>query len=142
MLSCGADCTALRTALYLHPMLGWAVQLCVRRPPHPSQPLVAPDSPAANFSTQPLHRTHASIRLYTHPRDHTAAGALYPYCCLSPVQCCLLFVLQVYGIAWNPLRPSDGRRGSEFVSYGVKHLKSWVVNDQVGPACRFCRSHA
>lgn len=24
----------------------------------------------------------------------------------------------------------DGRRGSEFCSYGVKHLKSWIVNDQ------------
>ena len=23
----------------------------------------------------------------------------------------------------------DGRRGSEFLSYGVKHLKTWVVND-------------
>ena len=37
----------------------------------------------------------------------------------------------VYGIVWNPLRPSDGRRGSEFCSYGVKHLKTWIVNDQV-----------
>lgn len=36
----------------------------------------------------------------------------------------------VYGVVWNPLRPSDGRRGSEFASYGVKHLKTWVVNDQ------------
>jgi hypothetical protein len=23
----------------------------------------------------------------------------------------------------------DGRRGSEFLSYGVKHLKTWIVND-------------
>jgi hypothetical protein len=37
----------------------------------------------------------------------------------------------VYGIVWNPLRPSDGRRGSEFATYGIKHLKTWVVNDQV-----------
>lgn len=37
----------------------------------------------------------------------------------------------VYGVVWNPLRPSDGRRGSEFATYGVKHLKTWVVNDQV-----------
>ncbi|MEW5318145.1 MAG: hypothetical protein WDW38_009391 [Sanguina aurantia] len=35
----------------------------------------------------------------------------------------------VYGIEWNPLRPQDGRRGSEFASYGVKHLKVWVFND-------------
>jgi len=36
----------------------------------------------------------------------------------------------IYGVTWNPLRPQDGRRGSEFCSYGVKHLKTWVVNDQ------------
>lgn len=29
----------------------------------------------------------------------------------------------VYGVVWNPLKPHDGRRGSEFASYGVKHLK-------------------
>lgn len=36
----------------------------------------------------------------------------------------------VFGIAWNPLRPSDGRRGSEFATYGIKHLKTWVVDDK------------
>lgn len=25
----------------------------------------------------------------------------------------------------------DGSRGSEFVTYGVKHLKTWIVDDQV-----------
>lgn len=25
--------------------------------------------------------------------------------------------------------PQDGRRGSEFLTYGVKHLKTWIVND-------------
>ncbi len=28
------------------------------------------------------------------------------------------------------VRFQDGRRGSEFCTYGVKHLKSWIVNDQ------------
>ncbi|KAG1659723.1 hypothetical protein FOA52_012263 [Chlamydomonas sp. UWO 241] len=36
----------------------------------------------------------------------------------------------VYGIMYNPLRPSDGRKGSEFCTFGVKHLKTWIVNDQ------------
>ncbi len=38
----------------------------------------------------------------------------------------------VYGVVWNPLKPHDGRRGSEFASYGVKHLKVG------GPGCRLC----
>lgn len=34
----------------------------------------------------------------------------------------------IYGLVWNPLKPHDGRRGSEFASYGVKHLKvQWGV---------------
>lgn len=37
----------------------------------------------------------------------------------------------VYGVVWNPLRPSDGRKGSEFATYGVKHLKVWAVGDEV-----------
>ncbi|KAG2496899.1 hypothetical protein HYH03_004906 [Edaphochlamys debaryana] len=36
----------------------------------------------------------------------------------------------VYGMVWNPVKPSDGRRGSEFASYGVKHLKVWIADDQ------------
>jgi hypothetical protein len=29
----------------------------------------------------------------------------------------------IFGMVWNRLKASDGRRGSEFASYGVKHLK-------------------
>lgn len=36
----------------------------------------------------------------------------------------------VYGVAWNPFRPSYGSAGSEFLSYGIKHLKSWVMNEE------------
>eukprot|EP00200_Dunaliella_tertiolecta_P007628 CAMPEP_0202381592 /NCGR_PEP_ID=MMETSP1127-20130417/37027_1 /ASSEMBLY_ACC=CAM_ASM_000462 /TAXON_ID=3047 /ORGANISM="Dunaliella tertiolecta, Strain CCMP1320" /LENGTH=1435 /DNA_ID=CAMNT_0048980603 /DNA_START=339 /DNA_END=4646 /DNA_ORIENTATION=+ len=36
----------------------------------------------------------------------------------------------IYGVAWNPLKPQDGRRGSEFVTYGVKHLKTWIVDEE------------
>ncbi|GMH32772.1 hypothetical protein BSKO_00606 [Bryopsis sp. KO-2023] len=36
----------------------------------------------------------------------------------------------VYGVSWNPFRPHDGRKGSEFLSYGVKHMKTWIVSDQ------------
>ncbi|KAG2428966.1 hypothetical protein HXX76_011210 [Chlamydomonas incerta] len=36
----------------------------------------------------------------------------------------------VYGLVWNRLRPSDGRRGSEFASYGVKHLKTWIADEK------------
>lgn len=29
----------------------------------------------------------------------------------------------MYGVIWNPMRPHNGKRGSEFASYGVKHIK-------------------
>ena len=35
----------------------------------------------------------------------------------------------VYGVSYNPRRPQDGSRGSEFCSFGVKHLKTWIVNE-------------
>ncbi|KAK9820398.1 hypothetical protein WJX72_009942 [[Myrmecia] bisecta] len=35
----------------------------------------------------------------------------------------------VYGVVWNPFRPANGGRGSEFASYGVKHVKSWIKDD-------------
>jgi microtubule-associated protein-like 5 len=41
----------------------------------------------------------------------------------------------VYGISWNPFRPSTGAAGSEFLSYGVKHLKSWIMSDEGQWAC-------
>uniref|UniRef100_A0A7R9V2C3 EML-like first beta-propeller domain-containing protein n=1 Tax=Chlamydomonas euryale TaxID=1486919 RepID=A0A7R9V2C3_9CHLO len=50
----------------------------------------------------------------------------------------------VYGVAFNPLRPSDGRKGSEFCTYGVKHLKTWIVNEQEawqGTAASFGSAH-
>lgn len=36
--------------------------------------------------------------------------------------------LQVYGVVFNPLKPSSGR-GCEFLTYGMKHLKTWVLDD-------------
>lgn len=36
----------------------------------------------------------------------------------------------VYGVAWNPFRPQHGGAGSEFLSYGVKHLKTWIMGDE------------
>ncbi|KAF5839697.1 hypothetical protein DUNSADRAFT_126 [Dunaliella salina] len=36
----------------------------------------------------------------------------------------------IYGVIWNPLKPQDGRRGSEFATYGVKHLKTWIVDEE------------
>ncbi|GFR50670.1 hypothetical protein Agub_g12921 [Astrephomene gubernaculifera] len=50
----------------------------------------------------------------------------------------------VYGVVWNPLKPHDGRKGSEFASYGVKHLKVWIANDEgrfVGTMASFGTSH-
>jgi hypothetical protein len=38
-------------------------------------------------------------------------------------------MLQVYGTAFNPLRPSSGR-GCEFLTYGMKNLKTWVLDDE------------
>eukprot|EP01025_Chloroclados_australasicus_P013810 TRINITY_DN16465_c1_g1_i8.p5 TRINITY_DN16465_c1_g1~~TRINITY_DN16465_c1_g1_i8.p5 ORF type:complete len:195 (-),score=28.34 TRINITY_DN16465_c1_g1_i8:666-1250(-) len=46
----------------------------------------------------------------------------------------------VYGVSWNPQKPQDGRRGSEFLSYGVKHLKTWIVDQEgrwIGKAASF-----
>lgn len=46
----------------------------------------------------------------------------------------------VYGASWNPFRASDGRPGSEFLTYGVKHMKTWSVNDDgqwIGQAASF-----
>lgn len=37
-------------------------------------------------------------------------------------------LVQVYGAAFNPLRPSSGR-GCEFLTFGMKHLKTWVLDD-------------
>jgi echinoderm microtubule-associated protein-like 5 len=37
--------------------------------------------------------------------------------------------LQVYGVAFNPRRPSFGR-GCEFLTYGIKHLKSYFINEE------------
>lgn len=37
-------------------------------------------------------------------------------------------MVQVYGAVFNPLRPSSGR-GCEFLTYGMKHLKTWVLDD-------------
>lgn len=36
--------------------------------------------------------------------------------------------MQVFGVVFNPLRPSRGR-GCEFLTYGIKHLKTWVMDD-------------
>lgn len=50
----------------------------------------------------------------------------------------------VYGVQHNPLRPSDGRKGSEFCTYGVKHLKTWIVNEQAmwqGTSASFGSAH-
>ncbi|KXZ48848.1 hypothetical protein GPECTOR_25g433 [Gonium pectorale] len=50
----------------------------------------------------------------------------------------------VYGLVWNPLKPSDGRRGSEFASYGVKHLKVWIADDDgrfIGTSGSFKAAH-
>lgn len=46
----------------------------------------------------------------------------------------------VYGVVWNPFKSSDGSKGSEFASYGVKHLKTWIMNETgewVGTAAQF-----
>ncbi|GLC70429.1 hypothetical protein PLESTF_000972700 [Pleodorina starrii] len=50
----------------------------------------------------------------------------------------------VYGVVWNRLRPSSGRRGSEFASYGIKHLKTWIANDEgrfIGTPASFGTAH-
>ncbi|GIL75046.1 hypothetical protein Vretifemale_4865, partial [Volvox reticuliferus] len=50
----------------------------------------------------------------------------------------------VYGVVWNRLKPSSGRRGSEFASYGIKHLKVWIANDEgrfIGTPASFGTEH-
>lgn len=49
----------------------------------------------------------------------------------------------MYGVAFNPLRPTSGR-GCEFLTFGMKHLKSWVLDDAgtwLGTAASFGPEH-
>ncbi|CAG9465779.1 unnamed protein product [Pedinophyceae sp. YPF-701] len=36
---------------------------------------------------------------------------------------------QVFGVAWNPFRRQRGGPGSEFCTYGTKHLKTWYMDE-------------
>ena len=77
------------------------------------------------------YQRHAHFNLFLAPSSEPAGSSDKTFSLTEVGPGCNGTPPMVSGIVWNPLRPSDGRRGSEFASYGVKHLKTWVVNDQV-----------
>lgn len=77
-------------------------------------PILPPSLLPPSTAAQGFARTHPANPMDRHDSSYELLASMNGFSGTPP---------QVYGVLWNPFRPTNGLPGSEFVSYGLRHIK-------------------